>query len=524
MTRRLGILATLTLAAAALPCQAVTEDAILEASDGTGVNNGFGECADFDGSLLAIGAPNAEIDGNASQGAVYLFEESGGVWSEIDKLTAPDGLEFDQFGSAVALSGDTLIVGAAGADETSIAEGVAYIFQRDFGGTDNWGMVKRLVASTFVDVFADCGAAVAIDQDTAVMGCRAAYSQARGAVFVYERDEGGTDNWGVTQDLGNDVFDQNASFGVDVDIDGDVLVVGLENQDVVHGSFENEGAVSVFNRAAGVWSQSVKLFASDADSNARLGESVAIDGSTIVAGSRFHDVDGNFSVGHAYVFEKTGPGDADWSETAILEPPVTAFSYFGNTVAIVGERILVGATGDNGGKGYRYEHDGNGWVETGEYTGSDVTVADSFGTGGATGNGWTVVGSPFTDEGSAYIYAEAIVSSGPGRLPESSLLLDKTAIVGELRLDWGATCTGAAVDYAIFEGTLGNWYDHTQVDCSDDGADRSETLVSAAGDRYYLVVPHAAGEEGSYGLDGAGLERPVGAVSCEPVQVIEVCP
>lgn len=105
----------------------------------------------------------------------------------------------------------------------------------------------------------------------------------------------------------------------------------------------------------------------------------------------------------------------------------------------------------------------------------------------------------------------------------TSLTVDSGA-GGDVVLSWSASCSSGATDYAIYEGAIGSWYSHTQVDCSDDGGDRTESLIPGAGNRYFLVVPHnAPNDEGSYGIDSAGAERPAGLATCVPTRVLGTC-
>jgi hypothetical protein len=92
---------------------------------------------------------------------------------------------------------------------------------------------------------------------------------------------------------------------------------------------------------------------------------------------------------------------------------------------------------------------------------------------------------------------------------------------GGLLLSWGAAC-GTADDYEIYEGTIGNFYSHVSIQCSTGGA-TSATIIPAAGDTYYLVVPRNAQREGSYGLDSSGIERPIGDDNCLSQQIAS-CP
>jgi hypothetical protein len=103
----------------------------------------------------------------------------------------------------------------------------------------------------------------------------------------------------------------------------------------------------------------------------------------------------------------------------------------------------------------------------------------------------------------------------------SGLNLTKAA-GGQITLNWGPSCAAGDTDYGVYEGTIGTWYSHGAVICTTAGA-TSATFSPAGGNRYYLVVPHGASVEGSYGRDDNGTERPTGAAACVP-QVLTVCP
>jgi len=80
-------------------------------------------------------------------------------------------------------------------------------------------------------------------------------------------------------------------------------------------------------------------------------------------------------------------------------------------------------------------------------------------------------------------------------------------------LDWSAGCGPSDIDYAVYEGSLGDFGSHVPFVCST-GHSTSYQVYPAPGDTYYLVVPSTGVVEGSYGLDGDGLARPSGSVAC----------
>jgi hypothetical protein len=102
----------------------------------------------------------------------------------------------------------------------------------------------------------------------------------------------------------------------------------------------------------------------------------------------------------------------------------------------------------------------------------------------------------------------------------SALTVSKGA-GGTLNLGWGPSCAAGDTDYGVYQGTIGSWYSHAALTCSTGGT--TANFLPGAGNRYYLVVPHDASVEGSYGKDDNGLERPTGASACEP-QVLGTCP
>ena len=132
----------------------------LTASDGA-AGDGFGYGVAIDGDTAVVGAPGAEVDGLFNLGAVYVFERSGDVWVQQAKLTPSDGQEKDGFGIAIALDGDTLVVGAMAVDG-----GAVYVFTRTGGA---WSQQAKLTASDGQDGDA-LGYSVGISGDTVVSG------------------------------------------------------------------------------------------------------------------------------------------------------------------------------------------------------------------------------------------------------------------------------------------------------------------------------------------------------------------
>ncbi len=124
------------------------------------------------------------------------------------------------------------------------------------------------------------------------------------------------------------------------------------------------------------------------------------------------------------------------------------------------------------------------------------------------------------------------IVGNPGIVPPT-ILVNKTASpqldTSDIVISWSASCSEGASDYGIYQGTIGAWYSHTAVDCTDAGVPLTEQITPAAGAKYYLVVPHNTQLEGSYGAKRVNpiptfTERPVGASQCIPVQTVTPCP
>ena len=141
-------------------------EAKLVAPDGAQYDN-FGYSVAISGDTVVAGAPFQDIGGIPDQGSAYVFTRSGTSWPQQAKLVAPDGAEYDYFGYSVAISTDTLVVGAILDDiGSNTNQGSAYVFARY--GT-SWWRERQLIASDGAgsDLF---GHSVAVSGETAVVG------------------------------------------------------------------------------------------------------------------------------------------------------------------------------------------------------------------------------------------------------------------------------------------------------------------------------------------------------------------
>jgi trimeric autotransporter adhesin len=348
-----------------------SQQAYLKASN-TDAHDAFGYNVAIAGDTIAVGAPFEEsnatgvngdqADNSAPAGAAYVFTRAGGVWTQQAYLKASNTGASDEFGIFVALADETLAVGAWGADPS----GAVYVFTRTdavwsqqahlnppiFGG--GFGRWLALAGDTLaVGAPLESGAATGVNGDEANNTAPEA-----GAVYVFTRTAG---VWNKQAYLKASNTDAGDKFGQGLALDGNTLVVGARyeasagngvNGDQSDNNAPHAGAVYVFTRTAGVWSQQAYLKASNAGANQNFGGSLALLGDVLAVGACLEDSDGtgiNGNQGNSnapdsgavYLFKRSG---GDWTQKAYLKANNSdAGDEFGMIVALSGESLAVGA-------------------------------------------------------------------------------------------------------------------------------------------------------------------------------------
>jgi len=333
------------------------------------------------------------------------------------KLLASLGAAGDVLGRAVAVSGGIVVVGAQLDDDNGTDSGSAWIYGEPAGGWDGTLVeIARLVPSGagIEDFF---GRSVAVEGGVVVVGAWGSDDNGSlsGAVYVFVEPPGGWSGLVVEESaklLASDgaAFDL---FGGAVAISGGTIVVGADSDDNDNGS--DSGAVYVFTEPPGGWAgvleEDAKLLPTDGAEEDNFGLSVAVSGGTVVAGAPFHD-----DVGAAYVFREPAGGWAGTlNQSAKLVHSVPGMGdNFGESVAISGAHVVVGASNDDGhGKAYVYTEPAGGWVgavtQSARLESSDGTAGDRFGWSVAISGSRIVVGDWSRDEtvadtGAAYLF------------------------------------------------------------------------------------------------------------------------
>ena len=280
-------------------------------------DGGFGYNMDMTPEFLLVGSPYD--NGTASDsGAGWLFgRNQGGVgnWGEIKRLKASDAQNSDVMGggNGVAIDGGTIIMGAYGEDGTLVYPetnaGAAYIFDRDQGGNDNWGQVKKLIPPTEQND-GYYGWSTDVSVDTAVVGANLLDIGGSnfGSIYIYERNQGGSNNWGIVKTIAGGAA--NDQFGADVSVSGDTLAVGAIGQDTFTS---NGGAVYIYERnigGANNWGLRKMVFPTMA-SPSNFGATIDLNGDILVVGAPLDDTNG-VDAGLAYVFMRNEGGANNW--------------------------------------------------------------------------------------------------------------------------------------------------------------------------------------------------------------------
>ncbi|MDP2600865.1 MAG: cadherin-like beta sandwich domain-containing protein [Deltaproteobacteria bacterium] len=440
---------------------AFAQQAYTKASN-TEANDRFGQSVAISGNTMVVGAyledSNAtgvngdQTDNSAGgSGAAYVFTRSGTTWTQQAYLKGSNAAAGDQFGFSVAISGDTVVVGADfedsnatgidgdQTDNSSADSGAAYVFTRS--GT-TWSQQAYLKASNTGagDYF---GNSVAILGDTIVVGARMEDGSATGingisnnsaansgAAYVFTRT--GT-TWSQQAYVKTSYTEAGDQFGSKVAISGNTIVVGTSSEDSnatgVNGdqtdnSANASGAAYVFTRSGTTWTQQAYLKASNTGANDLFGGSVAINGDTVIIGAAGEDsnatgVDGDetdnsaSASGAAYVFTRSG---TTWTQQAYLKASNTGASdnfgavvIFGDTLVVTAQNEDSNATGIGGnqsdnsaedsGAAYVFTRSGTTWTQQTYLKASNTEASDWFGRVAI--NGDTIIMGAFVEDSNA---------------------------------------------------------------------------------------------------------------------------
>ena len=378
----------------------------------------FGQTGDIFGDYACVCAPYQ----NTSTGAAYIFKRSGKTWTQQQKLTASNSATNTRFGYGVHLmSDDTVIIGAYNDDAKGANAGAAYLFQRT---GDTWSEIKIIYPS---DIGANdfFGRSISSSEtDLVISG--PTQDNATGNVYLFPYTK--TRNFYIT-DAGKYSVDATIaglkyktnevevtgsvtpkkSFNETIvqtitssdggfgicSIDGDYSVIGATGYDT------NKGAVYVFYRSNGIWAQQARIVSNDYSNSINFGNSVAISGDRVIVGQSSY----SSNSGKVEIFHRSG---ISWTH-------VSSFTGSGSDqlgklfVDIDGDYAIAGSLGynTNTGRLYIYHYSNGSWAQ--QYTLDGESTYDEFGVVASISGDYIIVGARFDDDGglnagAAYIY------------------------------------------------------------------------------------------------------------------------
>lgn len=482
--------------------QASTQTKVVVPSPSDGDWLGF--AIDIDGDTMVVGAHGDDTRGRDA-GAAHVYVRGASGWTHQATLTAADGTETDYFGWDVAVSGNTIVVGARRDDARGMDFGSAYVFVRS--GT-TWLQQQKLYPSDGVatDRF---GWSVDVEGDTALIGAVTHDGPAMdsGAAYVFVRS--GT-TWTQQAKLTASDGTGGDFLGQELALDGNTALVGAD-EDNVGGT--DSGSAYVFVRSGTTWTQQAKLAPSDSAAADFFANGVGLDGDTALIGAWGRD-DRAADAGGAYVFVRSG---TTWTQQAKLTAPdAAAGDNAGRAVALTGDVAIVASfLDDDGGvdRGavYVYQRTGTSWAFRSETTASDGAAGDQFGWAVATDGVRVAIGAPYHDAaadsgGAAYTYSlrgvtppvDAGTDAGPPAEEDAGTPAEEdagAAMDAGAGLDAGTTSdSGTALDAAT-PGDGGSEPPDADTQPTDDGGSLevdSGTPTTPGGDGCSCAAPGAS--------------------------------
>lgn len=449
-----------------------TEDQKILASDGTDLLR-FGEAVALSGDTAMVGTN----DTNTGRSAVYVFTRANGVWTEAQKLFAADGAAGDnaRFGAAIAIEGNTAVIGADGATVNGqVEQGAAYVFRHD---GSRWVEVAKLLASDGApgETF---GRSVALSGNRVLVGAPSAQvnGNPRGAAYLFQ-DDGSS--WTQTQKIrGVDTRDNDA-FGHRVAFSSASIIVTAQ---LAGADFP--GALYFFSRTGGAWTQTQKLVG---DIYSMFGSSLAARGNRLVVGAPALEAEGAI-----YVYTEI---DGFWSRThTIRTPEGELFANFGYSVGMTGDAIVAGANAATvndqswAGAGYVFTESNGEWIYAQKLVASDATANDSLGATAAIDGDTVLLASSAASPGGSFLQGVGYFFTGESGTNQSDATVAPNPVVGTLIEGTANTQTLTITNAGSAELT----YDVTEGSCAQPGDIAWLGLGATSGSAAPGTVAHVA--------------------------------
>jgi FG-GAP repeat len=372
-----------------LPPAALCETPEKLTPSGAPPNESFGYSVAVSGETLVVGAP--AISGGVGN-AAYVFTRRQGGWVQVAELTQSDAETSDLFGLSVAIDGEAIVVGAREHTGEVYQQGAAYVFVKPATGWTNMTETAELTASDAQPI-AYLGNSVAISGRTIVAGAPLATGASEGAAYIFVEPATG---WATTSQFTAKLVSlDGGEFGWSVALEDDTLAIGAQQGNSAY----------VFVKPPSGWSHSTQTAQLTSTSSSLLGSSIAISGNTICVGA----IGSNSDFGAAYVYVEPQQGWMNMTQTAELTPSDgVLLEWFGISVSAFDSKIAVGATYAGGAPGaaYVFVQPENGWqnaTQNAKLTEAGAAQADGFGQSVFWGSQGLFVGAP-SDDVAVYVY------------------------------------------------------------------------------------------------------------------------
>ena len=358
---------------------------------------GFGAAAAVSGDEIFVSRPgefSAFPMPGSEPGSVHVFRRGADGWAEVAAIDAPSGVYGDGFGTALAVEGDVLVVGAPKENES---RGAAYVFVRE---GDVWSFWEKLEAPDAMpgDAYGS-SVAMGVGAQFGVIG--APGRGASGSAFAYVQSDMGLASVELT---GSDA-PAGARFGAAVSIEGDLALVGAPGpfalSQFAAPSPPQAGTGYVFRRSGTAWDEVARL--TPAGGVVAGLSAVLLDGEAYLGSPLGNQAQGA-------VFRFGADADGAWSQTGTIgaASPAPA-AFFGYSLARAGGRLVVGAPGTNAFAGAAHvlgAGDGGEWSEEAVLQGETRGLMGFMGNSVAGGDGFAVVGAPGSEffEGIGFVF------------------------------------------------------------------------------------------------------------------------
>lgn len=311
----------------------------------------FGLAVDTIADFAVVGAPNASVAAT-NAGEAFIYKRVPGItntWVEWRQLQPAALTTNDRFGRAVAMTEERVAVGAINSDAIGANVGAVYLFERNAGGPDNWGEGARIVPVGLptADRF---GMSVALEGDLLAVGAPEVdfYGTGKptGAVFLFGRNQGGDEAWGeIMRWAPADAGSSNSLFGWSVSLSGDQLVVSAPNYNVAASDAVREGAVFCLQRDAGgpdQWGWVQTITSVETNLSREFGWEVSLDGGLLAVGAPTMAAGGVASAGRVFIYERTTPA-APFALIQQLDRRSDTVRRFGYSLSVNGSQLFIGA-------------------------------------------------------------------------------------------------------------------------------------------------------------------------------------